>query len=90
MILLRRAKTAYNKGKNHVMNILGPSRHYLTCRYQLMSGHQLIKLLRLTGLAVMSPISSVSSDQIPDTRVISVTRQANCFQSNHSYGYRFS
>jgi hypothetical protein len=46
-----------------VMTDLGPSKHQLTSRYQLMSGHQLIKLLRLTRLAVMSAISSVSSHQ---------------------------
>jgi hypothetical protein len=45
------------------MNDLGPSKHHLTSRYQLMSGPQLIKLLRLTRLAVMSSISFVSSDQ---------------------------
>jgi hypothetical protein len=39
------------------MNDLGPSKHHLTSRCQLMS------LLRLTRLAVMSAISSVSSDQ---------------------------
>jgi hypothetical protein len=46
-----------------VMNDAGPSKNHLTSRYQLMSGHQLIKLLRLTRLAVMSAISFVSSDQ---------------------------
>jgi hypothetical protein len=46
-----------------VMNDLGPSKHHLPSRYQLMSGHQLIELLRLTRLAVMSAVSSVSSDQ---------------------------
>jgi hypothetical protein len=46
-----------------VMNDLGPSKHHLTSRYQLMSGHQLIKLIRLTRLAVMSAISSVSFNQ---------------------------
>jgi hypothetical protein len=45
------------------MNDLGLSKHPLTARHQLMSGHQLIKLLRLTRLTVMSAISSVSSDQ---------------------------
>jgi hypothetical protein len=45
------------------MNDLGASKHQLTSRFQLMSGHQLIKLFRLTRLTVMSAISSVSSDQ---------------------------
>jgi hypothetical protein len=45
------------------MNDLGPSKHHLTSRYQLMASHQLIKLLRLTRLAVMPAISCVSSDQ---------------------------
>jgi hypothetical protein len=45
------------------MNDLGPSKHYLISRYQLMSGHRLIQLFRLTRLAVMSAISSFGSDQ---------------------------
>jgi hypothetical protein len=46
-----------------VMNDLGPSKHHLTSRYQLITGHQLIKLLRLTRLAVMSAIGSIISNQ---------------------------
>jgi hypothetical protein len=46
-----------------VMNDLGPSKHHLTSRYQLMTCHQLIKLLRHTRLAVMSAISPVRFDQ---------------------------
>lgn len=45
------------------MNDPGHSKHHLTPRRQLMLGHQLIKLLRLTRLAVMSAINSASSDQ---------------------------
>jgi hypothetical protein len=45
------------------MNDLGPGKHHLTHGHQLMSGQQLIKLLRLTRLAVMSAIISIGSDQ---------------------------
>jgi hypothetical protein len=45
------------------MDDLGPSKHHPTSRYQLISGNQLIMLLRLTRRDVMSNISSLSSDQ---------------------------
>jgi hypothetical protein len=45
------------------MNDLSPCKHHLSSRYRLISGHQLIKLLRLTRLAVMSAITSVNCDK---------------------------
>jgi hypothetical protein len=54
-----------------------------------MPGHQLIKPLRLTRLAVMSaPVRLVPiSDWI--TRVIGVTRQSNYLHPKYSYGVLF-
>jgi hypothetical protein len=45
------------------MNNLGVCKYGLSSKYQLMSGHQLTKLLRLARLTVMSAISSVTSNQ---------------------------
>jgi hypothetical protein len=50
----------------NVINDSGPGHHYLNPNNQLMSGHQLIKLLRLTRLAVMSATHSVSCDPKSD------------------------
>jgi hypothetical protein len=72
------------------MNDLGPSKHRLPSRYQLMSGHQLIMLLRFTRLAVMFAINSHSSDQRFDHARIGVTRQSNYLQSKYSYECWFS
>jgi hypothetical protein len=58
------------------MTNLGPSKHRLTSRYQLMLGHQLIKLIRFTRLARCPPSGPLVLIRSSITRVIGVTRQS--------------